>query len=144
MAETDYRRYAIRQLEEALAKEADDCHGSAMLHEEAALVALEEERIPLPGEVLQKLSEVERLEKWVDDLQRGMYINCVYCGFRYGPNDVTPATMADALKEHIEMCPKHPLSALKWEAAELRIALEAAKRTVNELKTRCQELATRQ
>lgn len=65
-------------------------------------------------------AEVKRLQKWVDDLQSGMYINCVYCGFRYGPKDKVPATMADALKEHIEQCPKHPMSALKAEVERLR------------------------
>ncbi len=63
--------------------------------------------------------ENERLLQWVHDLQSGMYINCVYCGHRYGPNDEVPATMADVLKEHIEVCPEHPMSRLKqrWEEA---------------------------
>jgi hypothetical protein len=56
--------------------------------------------------------------KWVNDLQSGMYINCVYCGYRYGPNSEIPATMADVLKEHIEQCPKHPMSALKAKLEE--------------------------
>lgn len=55
-------------------------------------------------------SEIERLQQWIHDLQSGMYINCVYCGHRYGPQDEVPATMADALKEHIAQCPKHPMS----------------------------------
>jgi hypothetical protein len=42
-----------------------------------------------------------------------MYINCVYCGHRYGPDDEIPATMADVLKEHIAQCPKHPMSQLQ-------------------------------
>ena len=66
-----------------------------------------------------ELSDVKldrsELEQWIDDLQSGMYINCVYCGFRYGPKDKVPSTMADALKEHIEQCPKHPMSKLKNE-----------------------------
>jgi hypothetical protein len=57
--------------------------------------------------------EIERLEKWVSDLQSGMYVNCVYCGHQYGPGETTPATMADALKAHIERCPEHPMSALR-------------------------------
>ena len=61
--------------------------------------------------------EVLRLQHWVQDLQKGMFINCVYCGHRYGRNDEVPATMADVLKEHIEQCPKHPMSALKIELA---------------------------
>lgn len=50
------------------------------------------------------------MQRWVNDLQSGMYINCVYCGHRYGPNSEVPAAMADVLKEHIEQCPRHPLS----------------------------------
>ncbi len=65
-------------------------------------------------------AEVDKLLKWVHDLQSGMFINCVYCGHRYGPNDEIPATMADILKEHVEQCPKHPMSALKAERDELR------------------------
>lgn len=64
--------------------------------------------------------EIERLQQWVHDCQAGMYINCVYCGHRYGPNDKVPATMADVLKEHIEQCPQHPMSALKKEVERLR------------------------
>lgn len=40
----------------------------------------------------------ERLKHWVDDLQSGMFVNCVYCGHRYGPGETTPVSMADALK----------------------------------------------
>jgi len=43
--------------------------------------------------------ENQRLASWVADLQSGMFINCVYCGHRYGPKDEVP--------EHIEVCPKH-------------------------------------
>ena len=59
------------------------------------------------------IAEIERLRQWVNDLQSGMYINCVYCGHRYGPRDEVPATMTDVLKEHIEQCPEHPCSELK-------------------------------
>lgn len=69
-------------------------------------------------------AENTRLQEWVHDLQSVMYINCVYCGHRYGPEDEVPATMADALKEHIEQCPKHPMSALKAENAKLREACQ--------------------
>ena len=64
--------------------------------------------------------ELERHKKWVNDLQSGMYINCVYCGHRYGPKKNTPVAMADVLKEHIEKCPKHPLSKTKEELEWLR------------------------
>ena len=59
---------------------------------------------------LSLITENKRLQQWVKDLQSGMYINCVYCGHRYGPNDEVPASMADVLKAHIEKCPEHPLS----------------------------------
>lgn len=61
------------------------------------------------------VAERDEMKKWVDDLQSGMYINCVYCGHRYGPENSTPASMADILKAHIEQCPKHPMSALVAE-----------------------------
>lgn len=71
-------------------------------------------------------SEVKRLEGWVSDLQSGMWINCVYCGHRYGPDDEVPASMAEVLKEHIEQCPEHPMSKLKEENASLKKQLEVA------------------
>ena len=80
----------------------DDCKRN-LQEQDAAIAALR--------------GEVERLNAWVDDLQSGMYINCVYCGHRYGPKDKVPCTMANALKQHIEQCPKHPMSALKKSLA---------------------------
>lgn len=62
---------------------------------------------------------VRQLEQWVADLQSGMYVNCVYCGHRYGPKESTPMSMADILKEHIEICPEHPASKLKKRVEEL-------------------------
>ena len=59
----------------------------------------------------------KRLRQWVNDLQSGMYVNCVYCGHRYGPSENTPVSMADVLKEHIEHCPEHPMSKLKAQLA---------------------------
>jgi hypothetical protein len=60
-----------------------------------------------PMETLKQ--ELIRLKRWIDDLQSGMYINCVYCGHRYGPADKVPSSMADALKLHIAQCPRHPM-----------------------------------
>lgn len=86
--------------------------------------------------------EVERLRQWVADLQSGMWINCVYCGHRYGPADITPATvpaaanaptMAEALRAHIEQCPDHPMSALKAENARLSEAVEQSAGAYNVL-----------
>ena len=69
-------------------------------------------------------AERDRLKAWVDDLQSGMYVNCVYCGHRYGPGETTPVSMADALKEHIEQCSEHPMSRLKVVNEGLADALE--------------------
>ena len=65
----------------------------------------------------------KKLEQWVHDLQSGMFINCVYCGHRYGPDDEVAPTMQQALYDHIAECPKHPLSAMKRRAerAEARL-----------------------
>ena len=74
----------------------------------------------------QAREENARLGKWVADLQSGMYVNCVYCGHRYGPGSTTPVSMADALKTHIENCPKHPMSALKSDNQRLRELVDEA------------------
>ena len=60
---------------------------------------------------------------WVNDLHSGMYVNCVYCGLRYGPADKTAPTMSEQLTAHVEVCPKHPLSAAKRRIAALEGAL---------------------
>lgn len=60
-------------------------------------------------------AENEHLTQWINDLQSGTYVTCVYCGHNYGPDDEVPTSMANVLKEHIENCPKHPMSALKKE-----------------------------
>lgn len=68
--------------------------------------------------------EIKRLRQWVSDCQSGMYVNCVYCGHRYGPDTTTPVSHADLLKAHIEVCPEHPMSALKKSNDTLRRMLE--------------------
>jgi hypothetical protein len=78
-----------------------------------------------------KNAEVARLRQWIADLQSGMYVNCVYCGHRYGPDPGTPVAMADVLKAHIEVCPEHPASQLKAQVAELRAALLSAIETIH-------------
>jgi hypothetical protein len=51
--------------------------------------------------------EIRKKNKWIADMQSGLYINCVYCGHRYPPG--TPAVRDKALYEHIKKCPQHPL-----------------------------------
>lgn len=73
--------------------------------------------------VKERDAEITRLKAWIADLQNGMYVNCVYCGHRYGPGDEVPVAFADALKQHIAVCEKHPmaklLAALKGEAIKV-------------------------
>jgi len=59
-----------------------------------------------------EIEELVRLRQWVADLQSGMYVNCVYCGHRYGPVESTPVVQANVLKAHIAQCPEHPLGVL--------------------------------
>jgi len=75
--------------------------------------------LPLANGIKSRDKEISMLQKWINDLQSGMYINCVYCGHRYGASEDVPASMADILKEHIENCPRHPMSALKANNKEL-------------------------
>lgn len=83
--------------------------------------------VAMTGERNRMESERDALQQWVHDLQAGMFINCVYCGHRYGPGDEVPATMAEALKEHIEQCQKHPMSALNERLRNLEAALVTAR-----------------
>lgn len=64
-------------------------------------------------------AEIEILKQWVVDLQSGMYVNCVYCGHRYGPGETTPVSMADALRAHVEACPRHPMSKMRTTLMEI-------------------------
>ena len=66
--------------------------------------------------------ENTRLKQWVSDLQASCYVNCVYCGHRYGPDDEVPVAMAEALRQHIAQCPEHPLSK---EKAALKATTDA-------------------
>ena len=78
-------------------------------------------------------AEVARLQAWVSDLQAGTYINCVYCGHRYGPDDVAAESipraeatgkpsMAEALRQHVATCPRHPMAALEARLRTIRAA----------------------
>ncbi len=82
--------------------------------------------------IINQNSEIEQQNKWISDLQSGMYVNCVYCGHRYGPKDNTPTSMADILKEHIEECPKHPMSLLKTELDEAKAKAKAKIKNLEE------------
>jgi hypothetical protein len=68
-------------------------------------------------------SRMAEMRRWVDDLQSHMFVNCVYCGHRYGPDPGTPVAMAEVLKRHIEKCPEHPLRAAMEKIEKLKDAL---------------------
>ena len=81
---------------------------------------------------------IKDLDKWVSDLQSGMYVNCVYCGHQYGQKEGTPISMADVLKIHIEKCSSHPLSkatvqikTLTAEVEEMKKKLEKVRMDIN-------------
>ena len=74
--------------------------------------------------VAEKDAEIANLNEWVHDLQSGMYVNCVYCGHRYGPADKMAPTMQQVLYAHIAKCPKHPLSQANAKIAALRQTLK--------------------
>ena len=102
-------------------------------------VTFEGEVVPLSirdrAALLAHIDELERerdeARAWVNDLHSGMYVNCVYCGLRYGPTDKTAPTMTEQLTAHVEVCPKHPLSAAKKRTAALEGALEPFVRALN-------------
>jgi len=73
---------------------------------------------------LPRQEDVDNLKLWVSDLQSGMYINCVYCGHRYGPSNEAPQAMSEVLTKHIAECPKHPFNHAKKRIAELEKLLE--------------------
>jgi hypothetical protein len=110
--------------------------GSFGLEAAADAYARNEARLYKENSKLAK--QVEQLRQWVDDLHSGMYVNCIYCGHRYGPADITPASRADALKEHIESCPDHPMAALKIELELVRTELANCR---NELAGTLSEMA---
>lgn len=86
-----------------------------------AAVPLREHVAGLDIALAAEKAENARLSDWVSDLQAGGYVNCVYCGHRYGPDPGTPVAMADVLKAHVSTCPEHPMA--KLTAAVVRHAL---------------------
>ena len=71
----------------------------------------------------------DRLRQWVRDLQSGMYVVCAYCGHRFEPGS-NAASMIDVLKEHIERCPEHPMSALEADRDRWKLHAELLGRAV--------------
>lgn len=80
--------------------------------------ALDGARAQLAAVAKDRDERLKAAQQWVADLQSGMYVNCVYCGHRYGPDETTPVSMADALRAHAEQCPQHPMAALRAQLAK--------------------------
>jgi hypothetical protein len=91
------------------------CQDGAVLSRDELVEMIEDELTPA----------ISRLRDWIVDLHSGIYINCVYCGHRYGPKETTPVSMADALKLHIAQCPEHPMSELLKAGDKLVAHLDA-------------------
>lgn len=119
------------EVEKMYEEQASYCHPLKMAkaskqhelgsHNQRVVEALKALRSTIQGSPAADLrGELERYKQWVNDLQSGMYVNCIYCGHRYGPEDKVPSSMADVLKQHIEQCPEHPMSKLKAELEQLR------------------------
>lgn len=79
-------------------------------------------------------AERRQLRQRMNDLHAGMYVNCVYCGYRYGPDKDTPVAMANVLKQHIEVCPQHPLSHMKQRAEQAEQELAQFKRAQEKIR----------
>ena len=52
-------------------------------------------------------NEMEMYRNWVCELQRDKVINCVYCGYCFGPLD--DGVPQEILREHMRSCEQHPL-----------------------------------
>lgn len=78
----------------------------------------------LPYKIAEQLNEAEEFvdikklskfltsqQRWIDDLQSKLFINCVYCGHRYGPTQLEiPREM---LIKHQLDCPSAPLRSIR-------------------------------
>ena len=82
------------------------------------IYAVRQDQAANPEPLDRIVAEFDRLHQWIDDLQSGQYVNCVYCGHRYGPKESTPVSHAELLKRHVQECPRHPMSKFK-KALEL-------------------------
>jgi len=78
---------------------------------------------------------ITRLRCWVDDLHSEMYINCVYCGHRYGPDTKETRAMSEVLHAHVAVCPEHPLSAALAEIEQLKQDMEPFMAQITQAKT---------
>lgn len=82
---------------------------------------------PLPLQL-----EVAELEQWIDDLQEGMKINCVYCGAELAPRtEEVDESVRLRLQRHMRYCPKHPMMELRRQFLEFVVRIECADTEAN-------------
>jgi hypothetical protein len=123
---------------------------------DGVLGAALEEILDLNNHVACLEQDRDELEIWVEDLQSEKYVNCVYCGHRYGPalcekcdgsgmekirpdhmpDEIctwcngtgrgAPVAMADMLTAHVERCPKHPLALMRKALDEVGLMAKNA------------------
>jgi hypothetical protein len=72
-------------------------------------------------------SKTEELQAEVARLSELLWgCRCVYCGEVVGKDKKNQDLADDVLRQHVEVCPKHPVATLKTEKARLQEALHLA------------------
>lgn len=59
-------------------------------------------------------SEILRYDAWIEDILSEKYVNCAYCGHRYGKEN--DSANMEAVRKHVENCSKHPMAKEKERA----------------------------
>lgn len=73
-----------------------------------------------------KSRAIKQYEQWFNALQPDVYANCAYCGHQYRLADKASVSLVEAMRQHIERCPKHPMSRLKADLARVMAERDAA------------------
>ena len=63
-----------------------------------------EREVAMETVIDQQRAEIERLKQWVEDLQGEAWVNCVYCGFRFGPVEKFPVSTTEIFTKHLRQC----------------------------------------
>lgn len=108
----------------------DDLRAMEQLIEDLQKVRSPQVVLVLRDALAECAREIRQLHNWIADLQSGMFINCVYCGHRYGRADQMEESRQAVLKAHIAQCLKHPMHDLlkiaqaTWHLCESLIACQ--------------------
>lgn len=88
-------------------------------------------------EIKELQAKNKELEIWIDNLQSGTVITCVYCGHIHSvQKNSHPLTVREALRKHIEICPKHPMSKSK---TEMEAKIKDLHKTIDAYRDVCNE-----